>query len=205
MRAGGVNSGDTPTSRLQILPARAMLTRDKDGGCRVVLCRVPAARVSGGSRDLAKRSQSAQTKPKRPNEAKALKRSQVVRTNPTQKYERYQFQRPMRLPWAILAEHPNWDNRRNFNGPRMASASRGRPSKTNLETRVISVGALQRSFPVNRQLYIGMAGSAAGLTTGHNTRSDFRPFRLLCALFFPLLAIVPAPAAFFSPVQGLAL
>ena len=38
-----------------------------------------------------------------------------------------------------------------------------------------------------------------------STRPDFRLFPLLCALFFPLLAIVPAPAAFLSPSQGLAL
>jgi hypothetical protein len=33
----------------------------------------------------------------------------------------------------------------------------------------------------------------------------FQLFRLFCALFFPLFAIVPAPAAFLSPSQGLAL
>jgi hypothetical protein len=38
-----------------------------------------------------------------------------------------------------------------------------------------------------------------------STRPDFRLFPLFCALFFPLLAIVPAPAAFLSPLQGLAL
>ena len=37
------------------------------------------------------------------------------------------------------------------------------------------------------------------------TRPDFRLFPLFCALFFPLLPIVPAPAAFLSPFQGLAL
>ena len=38
-----------------------------------------------------------------------------------------------------------------------------------------------------------------------STRRDFRLFLLFCALFFPLLAIVPAPAAFLSPSQGLVL
>jgi hypothetical protein len=37
------------------------------------------------------------------------------------------------------------------------------------------------------------------------TRPDFRLFPLFCALFFPLFAIVPAPAAFLAPPQGLAL
>jgi hypothetical protein len=38
-----------------------------------------------------------------------------------------------------------------------------------------------------------------------STRPDFRLFPLFCALFFPLFAIVPVPAAFLSPSQGLAL
>jgi len=38
-----------------------------------------------------------------------------------------------------------------------------------------------------------------------STRPDFRLFPLFCALFFPLLAIVPAPAAFLKPAQSLAL
>src|ERR1700731_978618 len=37
------------------------------------------------------------------------------------------------------------------------------------------------------------------------TRPDFRLFPLFCALFFPLLPIVPAPAAFLSSFQRLAL
>jgi hypothetical protein len=37
------------------------------------------------------------------------------------------------------------------------------------------------------------------------TRPDFRLFPLFCALFLPLLAIVPAPAAFLSPPQSVAL
>jgi len=38
-----------------------------------------------------------------------------------------------------------------------------------------------------------------------STRPDFRLFPLLRALFFALFAPVPAPAAFLSPPQGLAL
>jgi hypothetical protein len=38
-----------------------------------------------------------------------------------------------------------------------------------------------------------------------STRPEFRLFSLFCALFFPLFAIVPAPAAFLAPPQGLAL
>jgi hypothetical protein len=38
-----------------------------------------------------------------------------------------------------------------------------------------------------------------------STRPDFRLFLLFCALFFPLFSIVLAPAAFLSPLQGLAL
>ena len=37
------------------------------------------------------------------------------------------------------------------------------------------------------------------------TRPDVRLFPLFCALFFPLLSIVPAPATFLSLSQGLAL
>jgi hypothetical protein len=54
---------------------------------------------------------------------------------------------------------------------------------------------------------------AFSLSSGHHEDAApesalariFRLFRLLCALLFPLLAIVPAPAAFPSPAQGLAL
>jgi hypothetical protein len=38
-----------------------------------------------------------------------------------------------------------------------------------------------------------------------STRPDFRLFRLLCALFFPLFAIVLAPANFLKPAQSLVL
>jgi hypothetical protein len=46
---------------------------------------------------------------------------------------------------------------------------------------------------------------SSGVQPGVGTRPDFRLFRLLCALLLLLLAIVPAPAAFSSPAQGLAL
>jgi hypothetical protein len=45
----------------------------------------------------------------------------------------------------------------------------------------------------------------SGVRPDAGTRPDFRLFRLLSALFFPLLAIVPARAAFLSPSQSLAL
>ena len=38
-----------------------------------------------------------------------------------------------------------------------------------------------------------------------STRPDVRLFSWFCALFFPLFSIVPAPAAFLSPLQDLAL
>jgi hypothetical protein len=38
-----------------------------------------------------------------------------------------------------------------------------------------------------------------------NTRPHFLLFGLLCALFFALFSIVPAPADFLKPAQSLAL
>jgi hypothetical protein len=41
--------------------------------------------------------------------------------------------------------------------------------------------------------------------TGRQYSPDFRPFRLLCALFFALFPIVLAPADFLKRAQSLAL
>src|ERR1700693_630227 len=64
------------TFRLRIRPARAMLTRDKDGGCR-------SAFVSGGAgRGICRKKRFGRTKPTRSNEVKSPERSQIARTKP---------------------------------------------------------------------------------------------------------------------------
>jgi hypothetical protein len=52
-----------------------------------------------------------------------------------------------------------------------------------------------------RIVFVGVEMTRRCVGTG----PDFRLFPLFCALFFPLLSIVPAPAAFLLPLQGLAL
>jgi hypothetical protein len=61
------------------------------------------------------------------------------------------------------------------------------------------------SDPCERRPPLNGGRFYSGQCNGNRIPAPAGLFRLLCALLFPLLAIVPALAAFLSPAQGLAL
>ena len=62
-----------------------------------------------------------------------------------------------------------------------------------------------RRIPLGADSPRSAVAVSSGVQPDASTHPDFRLFRLLCALFFSLLAPVLALAAFLSPSQGLAL